>query len=70
MSAFGVILAHIFLAFSLIPTEYGEILQYLSVFSPNVGKCRENSDQNNSEFGHFLSSVKMFKISKNYKIML
>ena len=27
---------------------------YLSVFSPNVG----NTDQNNSEYGHFSCSVK------------
>ena len=25
---------------------------YLSVFSPNVGKCGENGDQNNYEYGH------------------
>ena len=30
---------------------------YLSVFSPNAGKCRENDNQNNSEYGHFLFSV-------------
>ena len=29
---------------------------YHSVFSPNT-KCEKNSDQNNSEYGHFLSSV-------------
>ena len=29
---------------------------YLSVFSPNVEKCRKNEDQNNSEYGHFLHS--------------
>ena len=28
----------------------------LSVFSPNVGKCEKNADQNNSEYGLFLSS--------------
>ena len=27
-----------------------------SVFSPNVGKCEKNADQNNSEYGLFLSS--------------
>ena len=36
-------------AFSRIRTEYGE---YLSVFSSK----RENADQNNSEYGHFLRS--------------
>ena len=29
---------------------------YLSVFSPNAGKCGENADQNNSKYGHFLRS--------------
>ena len=29
---------------------------YLSVFSPNAGKCWKNADQNNSENGHFLRS--------------
>ena len=53
--------------FSRIPTEYGEILrtesissvfctEYLSVFSPNAGKCGKNLDQNNTEYGHFLRS--------------
>ena len=30
--------------------------KYLSVFSPNAGKCGKNEDQNNSEYGHFLRS--------------
>ena len=30
---------------------------YLSVFSPNAGKCGENVNQNNSEYGHFLRSA-------------
>ena len=29
---------------------------YLSVFSPNAGKCRKNADQINFEYGHFLRS--------------
>ena len=29
---------------------------YLSVFSPNEGKCGKNAEQNNSEYGHFLRS--------------
>ena len=29
---------------------------YLSVFSPNAGKCGKNVDQSNSEYGHFLRS--------------
>ena len=31
-------------------------MKYLSVFSPNAGKCGKNADQNNSEYGHFLHS--------------
>ena len=44
-------------------TEYLSIFrirrdtEYLSIFSPNVGKCRKNADQNNSEYRHFLCSV-------------
>ena len=30
--------------------------EYLSVFSPNAGKCERNVGQNNSEYGHFLRS--------------
>ena len=30
---------------------------YHSIFTPNVGKCGKNADQNNSEYGHFLRSV-------------
>ena len=30
---------------------------YLSVFSPNAGKCWKNADQNNSEYGILLRSV-------------
>ena len=29
--------------------------EYLSVFSPDAGKCGENANQNNSQQGHFLS---------------
>ena len=50
MSVFRVILVHIFPAFFRIRTEYGEIL---SVFISNAGKCGKNTDQNNSENGHF-----------------
>ena len=42
-SLFGVILVRIFPAYSRIP---------------NVGKCVKNADQNKSEYGHFLRSVK------------
>ena len=30
---------------------------YLSVFSPNVGKCGKNEDQNNSQYRHFLRNA-------------
>ena len=38
--------------FSRIPNEYGEILR----ISPYSVRMRENADQNNSEYGHFLRS--------------
>ena len=41
--------------FSCIRTEYGEILH----ISPYPVRMRENTDQNNSEYGHFLRSVKV-----------
>ena len=31
--------------------------RYLSIFSPNAGKCWKNADQNNSEYGLFLRNV-------------
>ena len=39
--------------FSRIRTEYGEIL----CISPYLVRMRENTDQNNSEYGHFLRSA-------------
>ena len=39
-------------AFSRIRTEYGGILR----ISPYSVRMRENADQNNSEYGHFLRS--------------
>ena len=39
--------------FSGIRTEYEEILY----FSPYLVWMRENADQNNTEYGHFLGSV-------------
>ena len=39
--------------FPRIPTEYGEIL----LISPYSMRMRRNTDQNNSEHGHFLRSV-------------
>ena len=35
----------------------GRDTQYLSLFSPNAGKCGENADQNNSEYEPYLRSV-------------
>ena len=40
-------------AFSRIRTEYREILR----ISPYSVRMRENKEQNNSEYGHFLRSV-------------
>ena len=40
-------------AFSRIWTEYGEILR----ISPYSVRMRENADQKNSEYGHFLRSA-------------
>ena len=59
-SVFGVILVRIFPAFSRIRTKYGE-----SVFSPNVGKCGKNADQNKSELWLFLRSARCFEIFIN-----
>ena len=53
MSVFGAIMVRIFLTFSRIRTEYGK---HLSVFNLNAGKCEKNTDQNNSEYRHFLRS--------------
>ena len=45
--------------------------EYLSVFSPNASvspysvRMRENADQNNSKYGHFLRSAFFKKISFN-----
>ena len=33
--------------------------EYLSIFSPNAGKCGKNVDQDNSEYGHFLRSISL-----------
>ena len=38
--------------FSRIRTEYGEILCFFSIFLYSF-RMRENTDQNNSEYGHF-----------------
>ena len=44
--------------FSRIRTEYGEILR----ISPYSVRMRENEDQNNSEYGHFLRRARHFCI--------
>ena len=46
--------------FSRIRTEYGEILR----ISPYSVQMRENADQNNSEYGHFLRNVLQIRIKK------
>ena len=43
-------------AFSRIRTEYGEILRIF----PHSVRIPENTDQNNSEYRHFLLSVMQF----------
>ena len=48
---FGVILVRIW-------TEYGDILR----ISPYSVRMRINTDQNNSEYGHFLRSEKLPKV--------
>ena len=47
-------------AFSRIRTEYGEVLR---IFPYSV-RMRENTDQNNSESGHFFHSEFVLKIFK------
>ena len=44
--------------FSQIRTEYGEIRS----ISPFSVRMRENTDQKNSEYGHFLRSINVFLI--------
>ena len=46
-------------AFSHIRTEYGEIRS----ISPYSVIMRENADQHNSEYGHFLRNVRPFVFS-------
>ena len=46
--------------FSRIRTESGEILH----ISPYLVRMRENTDQNNSEYGHFSRSVTLMIYSK------
>ena len=52
VSTFGVILVLIFSRSDWIRGD----TPYLSVFSPNAGKCGKNADQNSSEYGVFLYS--------------
>ena len=60
VSIFGVILVRIF----HIRTEYKEILR-ISQYSVRM---RENADQNNPEYGHFLRSAWGSQSSENQKI--
>ena len=41
---------------------------YLSAFSPNVGKCGENADQNNSEYGRIWRRV--YFLFSQYSILI
>ena len=52
-------------AFSRIRTEYGEIL----LISPYSVRMRENADQNNSEYKHFLRSVAHLLNLSNYDLL-
>ena len=63
VSVYGVILVHIFPAFSRFRTEYGKILRIY----PYSDRMRENADQNNSEYGHFLRSVKNKQLQNTLK---
>ena len=58
LSVFGVILVHIFPHSDWIRRD----TEYLSVLSPNAG----NTDQNYSEYGHFLRSDNDFQILSQY----
>ena len=49
--------------FSRIRTEHGEIRS----ISPYLIRMRENADQNNSKYGHFLRSNNFQKCVKRYK---
>ena len=51
-------------AFSHIRTKYGEIIH----ISPYSFEMRENIDQNNSEYGHFLRS-KIYWQKKKFKLL-
>ena len=50
--------------FSHIRTEYEEMLR----ISPYSVRMQEYTDQNNSEYGHFLRSVCLFIILKSHMI--
>ena len=55
--------------FQHFPT-FGLNTLYLSLFSPNPGKCAKNAGQNNSEYGHFLPSVLDIIIWNSLKMFL
>ena len=46
--------------------------EYLSVFSPNVGKSEKNADQNNSEYGLFLrrANCNHFSFNNGYDLAM
>ena len=51
--------------FSRIRIEYGEIR-----LSPYLVQMRENTEQNNSEYGHFLRSVSLRLLHKNGRLSI
>ena len=51
-------------------TAFGQNTErYLSVFSPNAGKCGKSTDQNNFEYGHFLRSETAFYYSITFQYL-
>ena len=58
--------------FSLFYLMKMENTEYLSVFSPNAGKCGTNADQNNSEYGHKVCSrnIQLPILPQNFKFSL
>ena len=50
--------------FSRIRTEQGEIVR----ISPYLVQMRENADQNNSEYGHFIRSASFFQLRQHVYI--
>ena len=62
LSVFGVFLIRI----SRVRTEYGELLRILCI-SPYSVRMRKNTDQKNSEYGHFLRTENLLRGSSTSK---